>query len=66
MANPSLVQHAIDTLTDQRLDTTAEERILDNADAGTSFVGLAGPKGATGASGVTGPTGAAGPTGPAA
>lgn len=66
MANPSLVNHAIDTLTDQRLDATAEERILDNADAGTSYTGTAGPKGPTGASGVTGPTGAAGATGPAA
>lgn len=63
MANPSLVNHAIDTLTDQRPDATAEERILDNADAGTSYTGIAGPVGPTGGTGVTGARGATGPTG---
>lgn len=63
MPNAALVNHAIDTLTDQRPNAVAEERILDNADAGTSYTGVAGPAGATGAAGPTGAAGATGPTG---
>jgi hypothetical protein len=61
---PALVNHARDTLKDQRPNAVAEERILEDADAGTDYTGVAGPLGPTGGSGVTGAGGVTGPTGP--
>lgn len=60
------VTAARDAIKAQRPGATAEERSVATADAGTSYAGVAGPKGATGAAGPTGAGGVTGPTGAAA
>jgi hypothetical protein len=70
MPDPIKVRDATEALEGEfRTDTTAEERILKNADAGTAYAGLTGPTGVAGNVGVsptgpTGPAGVRGPTGP--